>query len=403
MSGAAPEGDSASPPAKQDPESLVLRGRPRPVIRFRRGLIIGITGAVSASLVGLAWLALEPQSFRMAAEQERPEPVTKAAPEALSGAPASYADVPQLGPPLPGDLGRPILDQQRKLGGQSSESGSGAAAAASEAARAEEAEQQRLAAERQSARISAVLVQLGARARDGDAAPTGPPAAATGESADLATPGRAPAGQQSKIDFAQSASGDLNPHSLVAAPSPWVLSAGTIIPASLISGLNSDLPGIVLAQVTENVRDSATGRTLLIPQGARLIGRYDSAITYGQQRALLVWERIVFPDGSSLSLDKMPATDAAGYAGLKGHVNSHEWQLLKGVVLSTVLGLGSELSLGGSDIARAIRQSTQQSGTRAGEQLVGRSLDVQPTLVVRPGSPVRVLVDKDLVLEPWKG
>jgi type IV secretion system protein VirB10 len=127
-------------------------------------------------------------------------------------------------------------------------------------------------------------------------------------------------------------------------------------------------------------------------------------VTYGQRRALLVWDRILFPDGSSIKLDKMPATDTSGYAGLQGQVNSHPWQLIKGVVLSTALGLGSELSFGGGGaVARAIRESAQQNGSRAGDQLVGRSLDVQPTLTVPPGWPVRALLAKDLVLKPWKG
>jgi type IV secretory pathway VirB10-like protein len=399
VSGAEREGEPVLPPQKQDPESLVLRGRPRPVIRFRRGLIIGLTGAVSASLVGLAWFALEPPTFRLVTDQEQAEPAAKAAPDALADAPASYADVPALGPPLPGDLGRPILDQQRKLGSQSADSSS-----AIEAQRSAEAERQRLAAEQQTARTSAVLVQLGARERPTEPSPPAPPASGLAEQSDVAAPAPAPGGQQRKIQFAQSSTGDVNPHSLIGAPSPWTLSAGTVIPASLITGLNSDLPGIVLAQVTEPVRDSATGRTILIPQGARLIGSYDSVVAFGQQRALLVWQRIVFPDGSSVRLDNVPATDLAGYAGLEDRVDFHSWRLLKGIALSTLLGVGTELSLGSGegDLVRALRESAQQNGARAGDQLVSRNLDVQPTLKVRPGWPVRAVIHKDLVLTPWK-
>src|SRR5574338_442386 len=149
------EQDTAPPaPPKEDPESLVLRGRPRPVIRFRRGLIIGVTGTATAALVGLAWVALEPPSFRFAGGAEEPLPASKAAAAGLADAPATYADVPKLGPPLPGDLGRPILDQQRRLGG-----GPGDAGRDPEAER-EAAERQRLAAEEQAARASAVLVQV---------------------------------------------------------------------------------------------------------------------------------------------------------------------------------------------------------------------------------------------------
>jgi type IV secretion system protein VirB10 len=182
-----------------------------------------------------------------------------------------------------------------------------------------------------------------------------------------------------------------------------MLSAGTIIPASLITGLNSDLPGTVIAQITENVRDSATGRTVLIPQGARLIGSYDSVIAYGQRRALLVWQRIVLPDGSSLSLDNMPATDLSGYAGVEDRVDFHTWRLLKGIALSTLLGVGTELTLGSgeSDLVRALRESTQQNAARAGDQITQRNLDVQPTIRVRPGWPLRAIIHKDLVLRPW--
>jgi type IV secretion system protein VirB10 len=183
-----------------------------------------------------------------------------------------------------------------------------------------------------------------------------------------------------------------------------MISAGSIIPAALLTGLNSDLPGMVLAQVTENVRDSLTGRAVLIPQGARLIGRYDSGVSYGQKRAFLVWQRILFPDGSSLRLDNMPASDAEGYAGLTDRVDGHSWQLIKGVLLSSILGVGSQLSIGSDrGLARALRESVQQNGSQAGEQIVSKGLNIQPTVRVRPGWPLRVLVSEDLILQPWKG
>jgi type IV secretion system protein VirB10 len=177
--------------------------------------------------------------------------------------------------------------------------------------------------------------------------------------------------------------------------------AGSVIPASLVTGLSSDLPGLVVAQVTENVRDSVTGTRVLIPQGARLIGSYDNSLRYGQSRVLLTWSRLLLPDGSSIELGKMPAADASGYSGLRDRVNSHGWQLMKGALLASLIGVGSELSLGGDGLARAVREALQQNGSRAGEQIVGRALDIQPTLTVRPGWPVRVLVTRDLHLAPW--
>ncbi len=199
---------------------------------------------------------------------------------------------------------------------------------------------------------------------------------------------------------------DINPHALAQSVSPWTLQAGSIIAASLITGLNSDLPGLVTAQITENVYDSVTGRGLLIPQGSRLIGSYDSVVAFGQSRALVVWQRIILPDGSSIRIDNVPATDTQGYAGLSDRIDRHTWQLLKGVALSTLLGVGTELSFGSteSDLVRAIRESAQQSGARAGDQLVTRNLNIQPTLRVRPGWPLRVVVHKDIILPgPWGG
>ncbi|MBX3562601.1 MAG: TrbI/VirB10 family protein [Sphingomonas sp.] len=395
-----------TPPPKEDPETLVLRGTPRPVVRFRRGLIIGITGAVAATLATLAWVALEPPSFRIAAgADEGAAPAAKASPEALADAPASYGDVPRLGPPLPGDLGRPILEQQRSLEGPSGEGTEPDAAARARAAA--EAERQRLEAERQAARASNVIVQLAGRAGGGAPPPAGPaPQAGEGEIAVEPPPSAgARAGQARRSEFAPSAAGDTNPYPLRPAPSPWTLSAGTIIPASLVTGLNSDLPGTVIAQVTENVRDSATGRAVLVPQGARLIGSYDSAVAFGQRRALLVWQRIVFPDGSSIRLDNAPATDLSGYAGVRDRIDFHTWRLLTGIALTTLLGVGTELTFGDGegDLVRAIRESTQQNAARAGDRITQRNLDVQPTLTVRPGWPLRAVIHKDLVLRPWRG
>jgi type IV secretion system protein VirB10 len=372
------------------------------VVRFRRGLIIGIVGVVSACLVGVTWFALEPPSFRMMTGEEKGDPLRKAPPEALANAPASYGDVPRLGPPLPGDLGRPILEQQRQLAAQQPPQAQPvpdpAAAEAERARAAAEAERQRLAAAEEAARGSGVIVQLRGGATAGGArgaAEPSPPAPGAGETGGAPRQGAA----------ASPADADANPHQLRAAPSPWTLSAGTIIPASLITGLNSDLPGMVLAQVTENVRDSATGRTILIPQGARLIGSYDSVVAFAQRRALLNWQRIIFPDGSSIRLENMPASDLSGYAGVEDDVDFHTWRLLTGIALSTLLGVGTELSLGSGegDLVRAVRESTQQNASRAGDQVSQRNLDVRPTLTVRPGWPLRAIIHRDLVLRPWRG
>jgi type IV secretory pathway VirB10-like protein len=408
----APSFAGAATPAKADPETLVLRGSPGRVTRFRRSAIIALLALSSTAIVGVAWLALKPASLGLIASgDDRPEIAAKASPEALAGAPRSYGDVPQLGAPLPGDLGRPILEHQRETG--AAPVPDPAADAAQRAAQEAETERQRLAAEQRSARESGVMMQLGGTSQAGRAAPSAPAnadATATGQAGAptgriALDPERDPNNQQRRLDFVASrdAAGDVNPHALAPAASPYTLHAGSIISASLITGLNSDLPGLVTAQVTENTYDSVTGQILLIPQGSRLIGSYDSVVAFGQSRALVVWQRIILPDGSSIRIDNVPATDMAGYAGLSDRIDRHTWQLLKGVALSTLLGVGTELSFGSneSDLVRAIRESAQQSGGRAGDQLVTRNLNVQPTLRVRSGWPLRIVVHRDIQLRPW--
>lgn len=403
-----PVATEADSPAKADPETLVLRAAPGRVTRFRRGAIVAIAAAGSTAIVGVAWLALKPATLSLIAPSDDKLVGAKAPPDALAGAPTSYGDVPKLGPPLPGDLGRPILERQRQLG--TALPADPAADAAARAAQEAETERQRLAAEQKAARESGVLLQIAGNARATVPAPVAIDAGATTAAADPAKASLGidddPNGQERKNALVgkANATADINPHALVQPVSPWTLQAGSIIAASLVTGLNSDLPGLVTAQVTENVYDSVTGRSLLIPQGSRLIGSYDSVVAYGQSRALVVWQRIILPDGSSIRIDNVPATDTQGYAGLTDKIDRHTWQLLKGVALATLLGVGTELSFGNSesDLVRAIRESAQQSGARAGDQLVTRGLNIQPTLKVRPGWPLRVVVHKDIVLPgPW--
>jgi type IV secretion system protein TrbI len=403
-----PATTDVSSPAKVDPETLVLRGAPGRVTRFRRGAIIALAAAGSAAIFGTAWFALKPASLGLIAQGEDRQVAAKAVPDALASAPASYQDVPKLGPPLPGDLGRPILKHQRDVDGDVPFEP--VADDSQRAAQAAENERQRIAAEQRAARESAIMLQL-AGARRGPMASVAPDGSAVGISPEPSLarargPDSDPNRQQHKADLVgrPNDTADINPHSPVVPPSPFMLSAGSVIAASLITGLNSDLPGLVTAQVTENAYDSVTGRTLLIPQGSRLVGRYDSVVAFGQSRALVVWQRIILPDGSSIRIDNVPATDIAGYAGLSDRIDRHSWQLLKGVALSTLLGVGTELSFGQdeSDLVQAIRDSAQQSGARAGDRLVARNLDVQPTLKVRPGWPLRIVVHKDIVMRPWQ-
>lgn len=219
-----------------------------------------------------------------------------------------------------------------------------------------------------------------------------------------ASPQTVQATSDRKVQFAEKLDtrGDANPHDLTAS-TVNTLAAGSVITASLITGINSDVPGMVIAQVTQNTYDSATGRVLLVPQGARLIGNYDSVVAYGQQRALVVWQRLMLPDGTSLRIDNMPATDPSGQAGLQDKVNYHTGRLIKGIAIATLLGVGTELSISGeSDLVRALRESAQTNTARAGDQITQRNLDVQPTITIRPGATIRLLVRQDLVLRPWR-
>jgi type IV secretion system protein VirB10 len=396
---------------KSDPEALVLKAPPRRPIRFKRGLLVGIAAAGSAALFIVVGLALKgPAHYAGQQAEELYNTERKATPDGLAALPSSYAqmksDTPRLGLPLPGDLGRPILERQRQLG-----------IAPGPVDQAAEAERQRLAQQSQKAREAGVFFQITARSvpvgatATGQGAPDETPATQAGtgpESPRLALdPDKDQNDQQRKLDFLKQrdAGGIYNHHALQTPVSPYQVMAGSVIAASLITGVNSDLPGEVTAQVTENVYDSVSGQTLLIPQGSRLIGSYDSVVAFGQSRALLVWQRIIMPDGSSIEIDNLPATDTAGYAGLEDEVDYHTWALLKGVALSTLLGVGTQVTFGSqqSNLVQAIRESTQQNVNQAGQRVVEKNLNIQPTMTVRPGWPLRVIVHKDLVLRPYRG
>ncbi|MGY2733301.1 TrbI/VirB10 family protein [Sphingomonas sp. UYP23] len=385
-------------PPKLDPEAMVLRAKPSRAIRFKRQIIIGGAALAVIVFVAVGYIALRPAVVRMIHADDERAVAGKGTPDALNALPDTYGTAPKLGPPLPGDLGRGILERQRSMPPQD---------AMGEGAKIDQAEvtaRERRDAEIKSARESGLIVQSGNRtaAVEPVASPNAAPTAT--EPVKVATDSEHdPNGQQRKSDFvgAQDKGGDVNPHALIAARSPYMLSAGSVIAASLITGLRSDLPGLVTAQITERVYDSATGRILLIPQGARLIGSYDSVVAFGQRNALVVWQRIIMPDGSSLQIDNVPAADPSGYAGLKDKVDFHTWALLKGVALSTLLGVGSSLTVTGeSDLVQAIRESTQQNVSRAGDQLTSRNLQIQPTITIRPGAPVRLVVHRDLIFAP---
>jgi type IV secretion system protein TrbI len=189
----------------------------------------------------------------------------------------------------------------------------------------------------------------------------------------------------------------VSPDRLANPASRYVVQAGAVIPAALVTGIRSDLPGQVTAQATENVYDSPTGRYLLIPQGSKLVGLYDSQISFGQDRVLLVWTRLIMPNGRSIVLERQPGADTQGFAGLEDEVDHHWGRLLMAAALSTVLGVGAELGA-----TKALRRGSTDSLNQTGQQIVRRNLNIQPTVTVRPGFPVRVIVNRDLVLTPYQ-
>jgi type IV secretion system protein TrbI len=388
-------GPLSGPASSSDDSAQALRLRadhPR-IARLSRKVLAGGT-ALALLLISSAVLwALKSNRPHDAAPAELFSTDHHNLADGLTTLPQDYAgiprDVPRLGPPLPGDLGRPSVSAE----GQSAPIGLNA-------------EQQRTNQETEAARTSKVFAPT--------AAPATPPHAPSRETSAANAPSSdetfAQNGQDRKLLFVNAPVDRRTaaPDRLSRPPSPFAVLAGTIIPAALITGIRSDIPGQIAAQVTENVFDSPTGRARLIPQGARLIGTYDSQVAFGQSRVLLVWNRLIMPNGRSIVLERQQGADVGGYAGLEDEVDNHWGELAKAALLSTVLSVGSEVGSGAdngnnSAILQALRLGVANSLNQAGQQVVRRNLNIQPTLTIRPGFPVRVIVNRDLILEPYRG
>jgi type IV secretory pathway VirB10-like protein len=375
-----------------DAQRLEMRLRPdrAPVMRLSRKVLVALGLVAAVAIASALFFALQPR--RQFAGSELYNTDNRTTPDGLSNLPRDYAglpkNVPQLGPPLPGDLGRPILN-----------AGAGNATAPAPP----DPEKQRIAQEQEAARVSHLFATTIVRQT--------PPSVpiATGLSTAAATSGVGAdelTSQDHKLAFLNGNVDrrTVSPDRINAPASPYVLQAGAVIPAALLTGISSDLPGQVTAQVTEDVYDSPTGKIRLIPQGARLIGQYDAQIAFGQTRALLVWTRLIMPNGRSMVLERQPGADAEGYAGLEDEVDNHWGTLFKAAILSTLLSIGAEAGTSGEEdeLIRAIRRGSSESVNQIGQRVVGRALNVQPTITIRPGFPVRILVTRDLVLEPYR-
>jgi type IV secretory pathway VirB10-like protein len=384
---------------------LRLRPERPPVTRLSRKVLMGLA-AVAAILISgaLIWGLYQGQK-KPAGGTEKYNTENRPTPDGLTALPRDYTGltrsslspiapgVPVLGPPLPGDLGRPIHNAQVAAPGEP----------------AVDTEQQRVVQETEAARTSRLFATTNARERP--TSPTAlPPTTPADQSAGSLTGRVEPPPydsdsllnmQDRKLAFLTGPVDrkTVSPDRLVNPASRYVVQAGAVIPAALITGIRSDLPGQVTAQVTEHIYDSPTGRYLLIPQGSKLIGVYDSQISFGQDRVLLVWTRLIMPNGRSIVLERQPGADTQGFAGLEDEVDHHWRRLFKAAALSTLLGVGAELGAANNDsaILTALRRGSTDSLNQAGQQVVRRNLNIQPTITIRPGFPVRVIVNRDLV------
>lgn len=377
--------DAGEAPAKGDPADFELRASPRRVTRINRRVLAVLAGAGALAVFGVFTVALDsPPREEGGTVQEVWHP-GQPRPEAIERLPETYqeiafAPVPEPAPPPVPDEAAPGLPAD------------------------EDAAERKRQAKRATEALRSELffpVRRTAPPAAGPAPGTRVPAGPEPGLVQASEPGQQ-ARMQAFLEAAPSA--DIyNPHLLEEPLSPWQVMAGSVLRAALITGLNSDLPGFIVAQLTEDVFDSVTGTVLLLPRGTRLLGRYDSQVAFGQERALVVWHRLILPDGASVVVENLPATDEAGHAGVSDTVDMHGWRLARGILLSSLLGIGTELAWADEgDVTRAFRESVQDGTDKAAGALVKRELDVQPTLRVRPGWPLAVLVHRDLLLRPWQ-
>lgn len=408
--------DPVAPRAdKVPPETVALRAQPRPVTRLNRRTLAVLAGGFSAVVLGATLWSLQPSKPRGGndpAELYNVDRVSRS--EGLDRLPSDYSKLPppppELGPPLPGDLGPVIVQSQRPAAPSYTTPGHDPAEA-ERLARLKEAED---------AAASSVFFRTGGQ-RPVMAAPAQPVADGTtlagfdplaaGPASTAAQPLDPTAVQnrkEQKEAFLQVGTTETrNSGSLQLPTSPYQVMAGTVIAGALVTGIKSDLPGDVIGTVTEPVYDTATGKHLLIPQGSRILGRYNSQVSYGQSRVQVVWNRIILPDTSSLTLDNLVGTDSAGYAGLEDGVDWHWDRVFAGAALTTLLGIGAELAApenrqDGDRIIIAGRDGLQDSVNQVGQEMTRRNMNIQPTLTERPGLPVRIIVNRDLVLRPYQ-
>lgn len=403
---------------KVAPENVTLRAQPRPVTRLNRRTLALMAGGLGAAVLGATMWSLQPKHSRSSSDSTELYTVDRVSKsEGLDRLPADYSrlppKVPELGPPLPGDLGPAIVRSQRPAVASYTPPGQDAAAAERDAMRkeAEAAAGSSVFFRSSNQRAAAAPTQVATAAPASASSLAGFDPQAAGPASTAAQPADPTAvqnRQDQKEAFQKAGTTETrNSGNLQMPTSPYQVMAGTVIAAALVTGIKSDLPGDVIGTVTEPVYDTATGRYLLIPQGSRIFGKYNSQVAYGQSRVQVVWNRIILPDTSSLTLDNLAGTDPAGYAGLEDGVDWHWDRIFAGAALTTLLGVGAELAApenrqNGDRVIIAGRDSLQDSVNQAGQEMTRRNLNIQSTLTERPGLPVRIIVNRDLVLRPYQ-
>ena len=397
--------------AKVAPEAVALRAQPRPVTRLNRRTLAILAGGLSVAVLGALMWSLQPQrrGANEQAELYNVDRVSKS--EGLDGLPADYSKlppaVPELGPPLPGDLGPAIVRSKQPV------TAAYAAPATTRTTRCAKRPKRPRPRRCSSARVRRRPRRW--RSRRSPPLRASPPMRRSTHWR-LGRPRRRPSlptrppyrTGKTRRGFPEGGSTETrNSGNLILPASPYQVMAGTVIAGALVTGIKSDLPGDVIATVTEPVKDTATGEFLLIPQGSRILGRYNNSVSYGQSRVQVVWNRIILPDTSSLTLDNLAGTDPAGYAGLEDDVDWHWDRIFAGAALTTLLGVGAELAApenrqDGDRVIIAGRDSLQDTVNQVGQEVTRRNLNIQPTLTERPGLPVRIIVNRDLVLRPYQ-
>lgn len=390
--------------SKLPPDHPGLRlDRPKPRT-LRKGPLLATIAALGVFVAVAVIVALTPRTDPAKASKLDPfESPTKdiALPDAVRDAPDSNADlakVPRLGQPLSA-----VPESGPRTG---------------PSANAPDGIRQAIQEERTKALLSPILVELenptaveraGALATQPSGATSAGLSVASAPPAAPSAAGADPNIQQHKADFF-SREGTSNAsyvsQPLITPRSPYEVKAGTIIPTTLITGINSDLPGQIVGQVRENVYDTVSGSFLLIPQGSRLLATYDSSVSFGQERVLVCWNRLIRPDGVSIGLECMPGVDLAGYAGFADEVDNHWFRIITGVALGTLISATAQRSQGdvsgfNPTVPQLWASNAGGAINQAGQNITQKNLGIQPTIKIRPGYSVNVLVGKDIVLVPY--